>query len=132
MTTIRLLHISDPHICRFLNVRQLSRRLSLGTVAKTLATNYTFAPKYSPKRLGCFLNFAQKRSSTLDGIILTGDIATTGRDFDLTTRLSLLPGNHDRWVPYRKGKGSAIISTNDGHVYLEAFSVPDEIGRAHV
>lgn len=120
MATIRLLHISDPHISRFLNVRQLAKHMSL----RAAVSSFTFAPKYSRKRLVRFLSFLGTRRGTLDGIIMTGDIATTGRIFDLEKAfdtvknrikpigvdLGLLPGNHDRWVPYRKGYDSAIFS----------------------
>lgn len=120
MATIRLLHISDPHICKFLGIRQLARDIS---IKKTLA-NHTFAGKYSPKKLSAFLRFIRRRKQTLDGLILTGDIATTGRDIDLKKSfeivknriesigipLALLPGNHDRWVPYRRGQTSALLS----------------------
>jgi 3',5'-cyclic AMP phosphodiesterase CpdA len=120
MTKIRLLHISDLHVSKYLNIRQISKwRLS------ALANkNFTFAPAYSQGKLNRFLAFLRKQTTLLDRIVITGDIATTGRSFDLHKAfnvvdgrikpmgvdLCLLPGNHDRWVPYFKGHNSAIRS----------------------
>jgi len=143
MATIRLLHISDPHICKFLGIRQLAKDIS---IKKTLA-NYTFAGKYSPKKLSAFLRFIRRRQSTLNGVILTGDIATTGRDIDLKKAfeivknriepigipLGLLPGNHDRWVPYRTGQNSALFSLGydpggkDFHKVFSGFWGPGDV-----
>lgn len=122
MATIRLLHISDLHICRFLNIRQISKRDR--SALKAVIKHITFAPASSPGRLTQFLRFLRQKRETLDGVIITGDIATTGRNFDLQKAsnviknrldpigvdLCLLPGNHDRWTPYRKGHDSAIFS----------------------
>ena len=120
MTTIRLLHISDLHICKFLNILQISKRADVTDTVK----HFTVAPAYSPGTLSRFLAFLRQQRATLDGIIITGDIATTGRSFDLEKAfnvikhriepmgvdLCLLPGNHDRWIPYRKGKDSVLFS----------------------
>ena len=120
MTTIRLLHISDLHVSKFLNIRQVSK-WRVSELAST-AQNFTFAPAYSQNKLNRFLSFLRKRAAALDAIIVTGDISTTGRSFDLDKAftvvderikpvgvdLCLLPGNHDRWVPHFKGQNSAI------------------------
>jgi 3',5'-cyclic AMP phosphodiesterase CpdA len=144
MATIRLLHISDPHILRFLNIRRLAKHMSLLDLA---SKTYTFAGKYNPKKLSAFLRFIRPRQGTIDGIILTGDIATTGRDFDLRKafevvqqriqpigiRLGLLPGNHDRWIPHRKGHSSALLSWGydpggkDFHRIFSSFWGPKDV-----
>jgi 3',5'-cyclic AMP phosphodiesterase CpdA len=121
MTTIRILHASDFHICKYLNVRQMSKR-ALGNISDTLR-NFTFAPSYCPYKLARFVRFVRRVKDSVDAIIITGDIATTGRRFDLEEALNavheitaasvpvyLLPGNHDRWTPHRKGHYSAIRS----------------------
>jgi DNA repair exonuclease SbcCD nuclease subunit len=122
MATIRLLHASDLHISKFLNLKQLHKR-QRSSVVDSL-THYTFAPVYSPRTLSRFLRFLRPRADSLDALVLTGDIATTGRTFDLEkaysvvkTRLQpigidicLLPGNHDRWEPYRVGHNTALMS----------------------
>jgi 3',5'-cyclic AMP phosphodiesterase CpdA len=78
---------------------------------------------------------------------VTGDIATTGRDFDLKkafevvkhqiepigVNLGLLPGNHDRWVPHRKGQNCAILSLGydpggkDFHNIFSSFWGPGDV-----
>lgn len=122
MATIRLLHISDLHVSNFLDIRQISKWRVSGL--SSTVRNFTFAPAYSQNKLNRFLSFLRKQSTTLDQIIITGDIATTGRRFDLDKAfriidgriqpmgvdLCLLPGNHDRWVPHFKGQNSAIRS----------------------
>lgn len=120
MTTIRLLHISDLHVSRFRNIRQVSKWRLSGLANP----NFTFAPLHSEGKLKAFLSFLRSQAAALDGIVITGDIATTGRSFDLDNAfrvaderikpigvdLCLLPGNHDRWVPHFKGQSSAIRS----------------------
>jgi 3',5'-cyclic AMP phosphodiesterase CpdA len=87
------------------------------------------------------------RSDTLNGIIITGDIATTGRQFDLDRALEVvekeiapicldlgvLPGNHDRWIPHRKGRNSALLSLGydpggkDFHATFRDFWGPGDV-----
>jgi 3',5'-cyclic AMP phosphodiesterase CpdA len=144
MPTIRLLHASDLHVCQFLNLTQISKR-RLANVMHT-AKNYTFAPSYSPGKLSRFLSFLNQAKQSLDGIIMTGDIATTGRDFDLkraftivTNRivplgldLCLFPGNHDRWEPYRNSS-NALLSVGyepggrDFHKIFSSFWGPKDV-----
>jgi 3',5'-cyclic AMP phosphodiesterase CpdA len=80
---------------------------------KSAIKHFTIAPAPSPTKLTRFLSFLRQHKETLDGVIITGDIATTGRIFDLQKAftvikdriepigvdLCLLPGNHDRWMP---------------------------------
>ena len=143
MSTIRLLHISDLHVSKFLNIRQISK-WRLSSVANK---NFTFAPAYSRGKLNQFLAFLRKQTTPLDRIVITGDIATTGRSFDLDEAfevvdgsiksmgvdLCLLPGNHDRWVPHFKGHNSAIRSFGydpggtDFHTVFSSYWGPGDV-----
>ncbi|HKY42555.1 MAG TPA: metallophosphoesterase [Pyrinomonadaceae bacterium] len=145
MTKIRLLHISDLHISNYLNIRQISK-WRLSELART-AQNFTFAPAYSNNKVNRFLAFLRNQAAPVDRIIITGDIATTGRSFDLEKAftvidgrlkpidvdLCLLPGNHDRWVPHFKGHRSAIRSVGydpggtDFHTIFTSFWGPEDI-----
>ncbi len=137
MTTIRLLHVSDLHISKFLNIRQFTK--GDRSAVRDGLTHFTVAPAHSPGTLTRFLSFVRQKRKLLDGIIITGDIATTGRAFDLKKALSvvqhrlnpiginvaLLPGNHDRWTPHRRGHDSAIMSFGydpGGTVFHSIFS----------
>lgn len=110
MATFRILHISDLHICKHLDIRQISKR-AIGSMSEALR-NFTFA-SYCPKKLSRFVRFVRRIKDSLDAVIITGDVATTGRWFDLQQALGvvkeisevgvplvLLPGNHDRWMPH--------------------------------
>lgn len=145
MATIRLLHISDLHISKYLGIRQISKRDR--SALKNNIKHLTFAPSASPGRLRRFLAFLNKWRQTLDGVIITGDIATTGRDYDLQKAFSviknrfepmavdlcLLPGNHDRWIPYRKNHDSAFWSIGydpggkDFHSIFSSYWGPEDI-----
>src|SRR5690349_5378146 len=95
MATIRLLHISDLHISKFLNIRQITK--GDRSEVKDGLTHFTIAPAHSPGTLARFISFVRRRRATLDGIIITGDIATTGRDFDLHKAFSVV---HNRLEPF--------------------------------
>lgn len=145
MATIRLLHISDLHICEYLNLRQISKRDR--SALKNAIRHFTVAPTSSPTKLTRFLSFFRRQKNTLDGVIITGDIATTGRIFDLQKAFTviknriepigvdmcLLPGNHDRWTPYRKGHDSVIWSFGydpggtDFHSIFSSYWGPEDV-----
>jgi 3',5'-cyclic AMP phosphodiesterase CpdA len=114
--------------------------------------NYTFAPAYSQNKLNRFLGFLRRQTVPLDRIIITGDIATAGRRFDLDKALRvvdgsikpmgvdlcLLPGNHDRWVPHRTGSQSAMWSVGydpggtDFHSVFSSFWGPGDVSTCSI
>lgn len=85
--------------------------------------DFTLASSYNTGALDCLCNFVEDQEPDLRAIIITGDLATTGFEFDLekgriflegsgmfdqtiaATALEkmLLPGNHDRYIYTAKG-----------------------------
>ena len=85
--------------------------------------DFTIASSYNPGSLDCLCNFVEEQEPNLHAIIITGDLATTGFDFDLEkgriflegsgvfdqsiaatpAAKMLLPGNHDRYIYTAKG-----------------------------
>jgi 3',5'-cyclic AMP phosphodiesterase CpdA len=85
--------------------------------------DFTSASSYNTGALDCLCNFVEEQETDLKAIIITGDLATTGFDFDLEkgriflegsgifdqsiaatpAAKMLLPGNHDRYIYTAKG-----------------------------
>ena len=85
--------------------------------------DFTIASSYNAGSLDCLCNFVEEQEPDLHAIIITGDLATTGFDFDLEkgriflegsgvfdqsiaatpAAKMLLPGNHDRYIYTAKG-----------------------------
>jgi len=127
MDSIRILHASDLHIARKEGIKSLIEPRSARQVLKSIKDR-ALATSYDASILQSFADFVRAQRS-LDAILLTGDIATTGSYEDLiaahrfvrgTTTpwfsgsfrifsepslagsevpLWLLPGNHDRFIP---------------------------------
>ena len=130
-----LIHLSDTHLCiepRRHNIisllrRNLRDRIDTG-FKQTQATgllSFTRPASYAPHLLSAVAQFCLKHSDVNDGILVTGDISTTGMMTDLdvaqsfvaapatagflsatgfptlnssTTHIRVVPGNHDRYV----------------------------------
>jgi 3',5'-cyclic AMP phosphodiesterase CpdA len=138
MSSIRLLQASDLHIAKYPSLPQLQRRSPgnyLNTILKGIYTilKGTYAASHSPGMLRALVTLADSQKGSLDAIVLTGDIATTGLDHDLLEALHfvdgppdardflssgggptisglglnvfLLPGNHDRYKQLLKRAG---------------------------
>jgi DNA repair exonuclease SbcCD nuclease subunit len=123
MTSVKILHISDLHISKNPYLTPMNRR-SLKDIYKAILRG-TYAASYSQGILKALVEFVHSRKGSLDAILITGDISTTGLDYDLqqarrfvegvpdahdirTTGgfptisgaglpIFLLPGNHDRY-----------------------------------
>ena len=139
MSTIKLLHISDLHISKYPNLLQWKNRplnpTSPGNRWDAIH-NGNYAASHSPGKLKALVSLAYGMRNSLKAILITGDIATTGLDFDLDTALPfiegppypqdvrmtlaggatisglgapihLLPGNHDRYKLVLKRAGYA-------------------------
>lgn len=127
MAPVRILHGSDLHISKVGNLTSPFDRFTPGNIYNS-AVNRILASTYDPAVLQRFADFVHEHAAqgTLDAVIMTGDIATTGVTEDLhkardfiqappDTRLRsqsmlkeptlrgakchvwLLPGNHDRY-----------------------------------
>src|SRR5947209_12696389 len=82
MASINLLHISDLHISKYPYVDQF-HFWSAGTWLAKALKDGTFAASHCPSKLRALVLLVDRLRPTLDGIIITGDIATTGQDYDL-------------------------------------------------
>jgi predicted phosphodiesterase len=146
MARINLLHISDLHIAKFPERKEFSPRefLSPGNF-KTTARQGTYAASYSTGKLSAVVSLAHKIKDSLDAIVITGDIATTGLEHDLekarifiegppdpedprlsregiatisgvgVSKLILLPGNHDRYHEWRDPSGLVSLGYTPGN-----------------
>jgi len=146
MARINLLHISDLHIAKFPERKEFSPRefLSPGNF-KTTARQGTYAASYSTGKLEAVVSLAHKVKDSLDAIVITGDIATTGLEHDLekarifiegppnpedprfsedgiatisgvgVNKIILLPGNHDRYHELRDPSGLVSLGYAPGN-----------------
>lgn len=146
MARINLLHISDLHIAKFPERKEFSPRefLSPGNF-KTTARQGTYAASYSTGKLEAVVSLAHKVKDSLDAIVITGDIATTGLEHDLekarvfiegppapedprisddgiatisglgVKHIVLLPGNHDRYREWRDPLGLFSLGYTPGN-----------------
>src|ERR1700730_6313035 len=138
MACIRLLHISDLHFSfeprrldALSRIRLGFREFQVLRALFRLRSNSLFS-SHDRDLARAIAEFADLNSSLLDGIIITGDLATTGLAEDLSIALSflnappaagvtsaegmptlaasglnifLLPGNHDRYATELGGPG---------------------------
>jgi len=82
MESIRILHASDLHIARVANLKSVADTSSSITALFGFLRHPSFANSYDPTILQSFAEFVNNQSS-LDAILFTGDIATTGDYPDL-------------------------------------------------
>lgn len=127
MHTFRILHLSDLHLARTVNIVAFRDTLQKGVTRDLCLALWqsTCAPDVAER----ISRFVFRRAAELDLVIVTGDIATTGLNDDLREavrfidgeagsvtggavegpfptlsgpgiRLRLLPGNHDRFQDF--------------------------------
>lgn len=143
MSRVSLLHISDLHISKYPALPVMSRR-SPGNYYHAIR-KHTYAASHGSGQLNALVNLVHDVKDSLDGILITGDIATTGLDFDLSKALVfvegvpdahdertsggfptlsgagkpvyLLPGNHDRYKLRFGGLGYAPGGKRFGKIF---------------
>ncbi|HEV2862433.1 MAG TPA: metallophosphoesterase [Pyrinomonadaceae bacterium] len=143
MPTIRILHASDLHIAKVPNLvavpDRVSAGISLGNVfsrsgLKAL-TRTALVSSYDPTLLLSLAEFVnddyesnhvQGRGAPIDAIVLTGDIATTGRAKDLERARRFLEDPYDPGAPAQQltAPGEGSISRVLGH---DGCSCPDPV-----
>lgn len=133
MSIIKILHVSDLHISKYPFLKQLNRR-SPGNYYDAIRHG-TYAASHGTDKLRALVTLVYRLRRELHAVLITGDIATTGLDYDLLLALAfvegtpdahdsrtshgfptisgagipivLLPGNHDRYKLFLKRLGYA-------------------------
>jgi DNA repair exonuclease SbcCD nuclease subunit len=133
MSIIKILHVSDLHISKYPFLKQFNRR-SPGNFYDAVRHG-TYAASHGTDKLRALVNLVYRLREELRAVLITGDIATTGLDYDLLLALAfvegtpdahdsrtsdsfptisgagipvfLLPGNHDRYKSFLKRLGYA-------------------------
>ena len=82
MESIRILHASDLHIAEFANLKSFADTPDSVTAFFGFLKHPSFANSYDPTILRSFADFVNRQAS-VDSILITGDIATTGDYPDL-------------------------------------------------
>lgn len=96
MTKITLLHISDMHFSKY------EKHLPIIPIKLETAGNIwnalkkgSFAASYSRQNLRALIRFIRENRKQTDAVVVTGDIATTGLDFDLEPARNFIAGDPD-------------------------------------
>jgi 3',5'-cyclic AMP phosphodiesterase CpdA len=127
MPTIRILHASDLHIAEVPNLVAVSDRLSAGISLRKIFSQAALksvkhtarVSTYDPTLLLALAEFVnddyesnhiQKQGNPIDAIVLTGDIATTGRTKDLECARRFLEDAYDPNVPAQQSAVQAAGS----------------------
>jgi 3',5'-cyclic AMP phosphodiesterase CpdA len=97
MSRATILHISDLHISQFPQLMQFQRR-SPGNYYDAIR-NGIYAASHGKGKLTALVNLVHNLRATLDAILITGDIATTGLGFDLEKALLFVEGQPDAHEP---------------------------------
>lgn len=107
MSRATILHISDLHISEFPQLMQLQRRPP-GDYYDAIR-NGIYAASHCKGKLTALVNLVHNLRATLDAILITGDIATTGLQFDLEKALLFVEGQPDTHEP-RTSAGFPTVS----------------------
>ncbi len=113
MTTIRLLHISDLHFSTLPAPLRFPALLRGGL-------HRLFVRAHSPTLGEGLARWLYENGDDIDGIVATGDLATTGRPDDLRAAHRFLcepPGDEGRWLT---AKGEPVIGQfrNENRLFL--------------
>lgn len=135
----RFLHVSDLHLCiepRRTNLLSLfsTNRQRIFDVAGSLSARSVFRPtSYEPDSLDALSQFVLKRARSYHGILLSGDLATSGSYQDLRTAGEYLKNTpNKKWSAsgspvFPKGtKPMLLIPGNHDH-YSDDFARPSKI-----
>lgn len=115
MSIIKILHVSDLHISKYPFLKQLDRR-SPATYYDAIR-NGTYAASHSTRKLRALVSLVYRLRDQIDAVLITGDIATTGLDYDLALALAFVDGPTDAHDS-RTSHGFPTISGADIPVFL--------------
>lgn len=115
MSRATILHISDLHISEFPQLMQLQRRPP-GDYYDAVRHGI-YAASHGKGKLTALVNLVHNLKATLDAILITGDIATTGLEFDLAKALLFIEGQPDAHE-IRTSTGFPTVSGAGVPVYL--------------
>jgi len=93
MHRVTILHTSDLHISKNPHLRQLQRRTP-GNFYDAVRKGI-YAASHGNGKLKALVELVHNKKSSLDAIVITGDIATTGLDYDLERALQFIEGKPD-------------------------------------
>jgi hypothetical protein len=120
---IHILHISDLHLAQtalrkeILSVRKLTE---IDTYKRLI--NHESAASFNPVVVGAVSELAQKYSAILDGILITGDISTSGDKDDLKEAFDIVDGipgsNHPLLGALTSNRHFPFDFPNDVPVFL--------------
>jgi 3',5'-cyclic AMP phosphodiesterase CpdA len=121
----RFLHVSDLHLCQEANRRNFLSLLSTPPsrnidVAQSI---YQFGPRallhptsYSPSTLSGLSEFVHSRNGAYDAILISGDVATSGRPIDHAIAFNYVDGKPvDKW---KDNDGRPVLSHQGTYVLV--------------
>lgn len=90
---IHILHISDLHLAKTALRKEILsiRSLTEGDTYKRIL-NHESAASFNPVVVGAVSELAKKHSTILDGILITGDVSTSGNKDDLKEAFDIIDG----------------------------------------
>lgn len=124
MELIRILHASDLHIAKRADVVSGLDRISAGISRRMFGIRAlkktAFFSSYNPARLLAFAQFVyddyirshvNQQDAPIDAIVLTGDIATSGRDKDLKRALWFFEDQPDPLIAAKSSRLGGVYAT---------------------
>jgi hypothetical protein len=117
MSSVRIVHASDLHIAAVPLTTSLIDRITPGNVANTIRTG-VWASSYNPLVLACFAKFVWKNRASLNAVMLTGDIATTGSQKDLDVAHSFVTSTADIKIPWLNDKREPTLEGSGVNVWI--------------
>lgn len=105
MAQFRLIHASDMHFAAQSGlINAYDTRGFWGLVGQAFSPNFkqtVVLSSFNPDTAAAFAHAVGTAANSIDAVILTGDIATTGRTEDLIAARAFLQGHADTFLPNR-------------------------------
>jgi len=119
MPSVRILHASDLHLASTPNNVSPADRFTPGTIKDALI-NQMLASSHDPSILLSFAKFVyqQSRKGSLDAVLLSGDISTTGAREDLDQAFDFIHAPVEPGLGWQDAAGKARLSEVNTLVWL--------------